>query len=338
MNRNKTFSLVIGLALMLCMLPSMSFASDKYNCCVEYQSSATNCETLQDLSKCATCNGRGIVFDQDCELCEGSGDCPTCLGDGWSECCFGTGKCIECEGRRGGCERCGYTGICPICKGSGACSTCQGSGICSCAMPCPTCNGDGIARLFPNVSPIELLTAKSSDDKSVSLSWKIIDGATEYIVYGQQCGKEYKKLVTTTKTSYTVKKIAGKKLKAHKTYKFYVKAVTPGGQIKSKSIHFITGNTMGEYANAKSVSVSKKSLTLEVGETAKLKCTTKIYKNKKHIGKEHGAATRFASDNLSVATVDSQGKVTARGEGTTTIYIQDIGGRYCTASVIVRNN
>lgn len=296
---------------------------------------ATICEAIQTLSKCSNCHGRGVVFDPNCELCEGSGDCPTCWGTGWSECCEGTGKCIECEGRRGGCERCGYTGICPICNGSGACATCQGSGICSCGQPCPSCNGDGIVRTLPNVSQIELLTAKTSGDKAVSLSWNRIDGAKDYIVYGQQCGKEYKKIATTTKTTYTVKKIAGKKLKAHKTYKFYVKAITPNGTVKSKSIHFITGKTMGKYANAKSITVKPTSLTLEPGKTATLKATTKIYKNKKHIKSSHGAATRYLSDTPSVATVNANGVVTAVSEGTATIYVQDIGGLWCKTTVTV---
>lgn len=185
---------------------------------------------------------------------------------------------------------------------------------------------------------VELLSAKTSGDKAVKLSWNKIDGATEYVVYGQKCGKKYKKLTTTDKTSYTVKKIAGKKLKAHKAYKFYVKAVTANGTVKSKSVHFITGNTNGKYANAKSISVNKKSLTLDVGETAKLKVTTKIYKNKKHLSKNHGDATRYISDNPGVATVNSKGVVTAKSAGTANIYIQDIGGKYCKVSVTVKDN
>lgn len=323
MKKNRVLSLILGLALMLCMMPAMVLAI---------------AATDVDSSRCTICNGRGIVFDPNCELCEGSGDCPTCWGTGWSECCEGTGKCIWCEGRRSGCERCGYTGICPVCQGSGACATCQGNGACSCASSCPSCNGLGTLQPPSCVVPIELLKAKSSGDKAVSLSWNRIDGATEYVVYGQQCGKEYKKLATTSKTSYTVKKIAGKKLKAHKIYKFYVKAITPNGKVKSKSksIHFITGNTMGEYANAKSISVNNKSITLESGKTTKLKVTTKINKNKKHVSDKHGDATRFVSDNPNVATVNSQGKVTAGCEGTATIYIQDIGGKFCKATVTVK--
>lgn len=180
-----------------------------------------------------------------------------------------------------------------------------------------------------------LVKAAASGSKAIKLSWNKTEGAEKYIVYGQQFGKSYKKLKTTGKTSCRITKIKGKKLKAHKVYKFYVKAVTSGGADKSKDICFIAGNTMGKYANAKSISVSKKKLTLKPGNKVKLKVKTGMYNNGKHIGKRYGAATRFISVNPAVAKVNAAGSVTAQKKGTTKIYIQDIGGRYCSTSVTV---
>ena len=184
--------------------------------------------------------------------------------------------------------------------------------------------------------PVELVKATTSGSRAVKLSWNKVSGATKYVVYGQKCGKKYKKLITTSKTSYKVKKIKKTKLKAHKNYKFYVTAYSGSKKlVTSNSIHFITGKTSGKYANAKSITVNPTSVTLEPGKTVTLNATTKIYKNKKHIKKSHGAATRFVSSKPAVASVSSKGVVTAKKAGTATIYVQDIGGLWCKTTVTV---
>lgn len=160
-------------------------------------------------------------------------------------------------------------------------------------------------------------------------------------MYGQNNStKKYEKLATVNKSkrSYTVKKIDGTNLSKNKVYKFYVVAYNKNKKIvKSNEIKFITNNTFGKYANANSIKVNKKELTLEVGKTEKLKVTTKIYKNKKHLPKKYGAATRYVSDNSKVAKVSSKGVITAVAAGSATIYIQDLGGKYCTTKVTVKN-
>ena len=186
-----------------------------------------------------------------------------------------------------------------------------------------------------NIVPVELLTAKTSGSKAVKLSWNSVPGATKYVVYGNKCGKSFKKLKTTTGKAYTVKKISGKKLKAHKNYKFYVVAYTANGTVKSNSIHFITGNRSGKYANVKSIKAKVSTVTLSPGATKKIGATYKMYYGKKHIKKSHGAALRYISNCPSVATVSSSGVVTAKAAGTAIIYIQDIGGKYCKTTVTV---
>lgn len=200
----------------------------------------------------------------------------------------------------------------------------------------PAMAGVTFASEVNTAVPVELVKAATSGSRAVKLSWNKVSGATKYVVYGQKCGKSFKKLKTTANTSYKVKKIKGKKLKSHKAYKFYVVAYNGSKKIvSSKSIHFITAKTMGRYANARSINVNKTTLTLEPGKTAALKATTKIYKNKKHIKTSHGAKTRYISDNPSVASVNANGTVTAKAGGKATIYVQDIGGLWCKTVVTV---
>lgn len=184
--------------------------------------------------------------------------------------------------------------------------------------------------------------ASASKGKAVKLTWNKVDKATKYVVYGQNNStKKYKKLATVNKSkrSYTVKKIDGTNLSKNKVYKFYVVAYNKNKKIvKSNEIKFITNNTFGKYANANSIKVNKKELTLEVGKTEKLKVTTKIYKDKKHLPKKYGAATRYVSDNSKVAKVSSKGVITAVAAGSATIYIQDLGGQYCTVKVTVKKS
>lgn len=187
------------------------------------------------------------------------------------------------------------------------------------------------------MDPVELLTAKTSGNKAVKLSWTKVAGATKYVVYGNKCGKSMKKLKTTSGTKFTVKKISGKKLKAHKEYKFKVVAYSGNKKlVASNPIHFITAKTRGKFANATGISVKPLTATRKPGETVILKVKTKIYKNKEHINGHHGIDTKFTSDCPSVATVNKDGQVKAVAPGTATIYIQDIGGKYCKITVTVK--
>ena len=201
----------------------------------------------------------------------------------------------------------------------------------------PTMAGVSFAGQADTTVPVELVKAETSGSHAVQLTWTKVQGATKYVVYGTRCGKKFIKLATVKgEKSYTVKKTRGKKLLAHSSYKFYVVAHTANGTFKSKNIHFITGKTKGKYANAKSIAVQPTSKTVKPGKTTTLKVTTKIYKNKKHINKSHGAATRFVSDNPTVASVNAKGIVTAKNEGKATIYVQDIGGLWCKTVITVK--
>lgn len=66
---------------------------------------------------------------------------------------------------------------------------------------------------------------------AAKLSWTKIKGASSYTVYASTKAKSgFKKLATTSSTSLSVKKIAGKKLSSSKRYYFYVKAKAVQGK------------------------------------------------------------------------------------------------------------
>lgn len=201
--------------------------------------------------------------------------------------------------------------------------------------PTPTPDPKPEPKNNDEIIKFKLSTVKSSSNKAIKISWGEIEGATKYVVYGNKCGKDEKKLKTTNKTSYTFKKLNGKKLVAHKHYKLKIVAYTDDSKILSYTIHTILGNTRGKYANVKSIKPKYDELLLSVGVTQKLGATLKMYSGKKHIKKNHGKPLRYISNNVDVATVSSNGTVKAVGKGTATIYIQDIGGKYCKTKVTV---
>ncbi len=184
-----------------------------------------------------------------------------------------------------------------------------------------------------------LVIAKTtvSGSHAVKVTWNKTKGATKYVIYGAPCGKKQKKLKTVKGTSYTVKKISGKKLKAHAAYQFKVAAYSGNKKLaESRSMHLYTANYKGKYGNAKSITTKTKEITLTEGKTRKLSAAVKIYKGKKHMPASHGAKLTFRSGNRAVAKVNSKGVVTALKKGTATIYIQDIRGIHVKVKVTVQ--
>ncbi|MCQ2548160.1 MAG: hypothetical protein MJ145_04060 [Clostridia bacterium] len=188
----------------------------------------------------------------------------------------------------------------------------------------------------PKKVAVSLLHCVTSGDRAVALSWNKIKGATKYVIYGARCDQKFKKLKTTTGTSFTVKSIAGKKLKAHQFYRFYVVAYTPTGKVQSKAIHFIVAKTKGVYSNVVSIKAKKAKMTMHVGDTGQVGATYRVYLGKKHLNSSHGKALRYTSDCPKVVSVSSSGKLKAKQAGTATIYIQDIGGKSCKTVVTVK--
>ena len=186
-----------------------------------------------------------------------------------------------------------------------------------------------------------MLKATKTGSKYIKLSWNKVSGATKYKVYGNIKGKKLKNLATlkSSKKSYTVKKIKGTKLKAHKVYMFYVQSYKGKKKLtklaKSRTIAFVTAKTMGKYANPTKITASETDCTVAVGSTKQLTATVTMPKGKKHLSSKYGTKLIYKSNNPSVATVDSKGLVTGVSVGDAKIYIQDLSGLYCTTTVKV---
>jgi len=185
----------------------------------------------------------------------------------------------------------------------------------------------------PVYSTFSLLQAKIKKvtKTAITVTWKRVNGATSYTIYGNKCGRGNKfiKLDTVSGTQYV-----HKKLKKGMYYKFLVVA-NGGGKAKavSKTIHAAT--TGGKVGNNKAVKVtSKKTVTLKTGKTAKIKAKA-VPKSKKLKVKKHRKLA-YETDNPKVATVNKSGKIKAVGKGSCLIYIYAQDGVFAKVRVKVR--
>lgn len=180
---------------------------------------------------------------------------------------------------------------------------------------------------------------KTAKKNSITLQWKSVKGAKKYIVYGNACGtkNKLKKMVKkTTKTKMSFKKVAGKKVKAGKPYKFVIVAIDKNGKVisTSKIVHAATkGGT--KWVNAKSVTTKakKNKVTLKKGKKFSLKAKTVAEKGKGKLINHRGIS--YETSNKKVATVNSKGVITAKGKGTCTIYAYAHNGVFKAIKVTV---
>ena len=203
-----------------------------------------------------------------------------------------------------------------------------------------TLTGDAIvyAKWTPNPVPVLMAQGKPVGRRSVRTTWTRIPGASEYLVYAAKCGSGLKRVQVTSKNSFRVKRIRGKKLAAHRAYIFRVAALDKNGKLiaVSRKFHVITAGTMGNNANIRTITAKKKVVTLKKGQTAALGAEYTLPKGKKHLNRKHGAYLRFTSDNPKVAAVTKNGRVKAGASGKAVVYIQDTSGKYCTTVIIVK--
>ena len=191
----------------------------------------------------------------------------------------------------------------------------------------------------PNGSRFAKLTARAfkRGKTTMRLQWKIIPQADGYLIYANKCGRKYKCELVKTVTNNTTNKWNRKKLKKATYYKYIVVAYKEVAGQKlpieaSVTVHCTTKakkNTI-----AKTVKLNKKSLTLAVGETAKLK-GKEVKLEKKKVIKRHRVVS-YESLNPGIATVEkTTGKVTGVSAGTTKIYVYCQNGVYKKVTVTV---
>ena len=151
---------------------------------------------------------------------------------------------------------------------------------------------------------------------------------TSYKIYGNLAGKKLKaiKELDVSKTSYTIKKIGKKKLKANKVYKFKIAAYRYNEKLVENTIVIITANKKSKYANATKIIVPSTKYSMSVGKDKKLNVKVKMPKGKKHLPAKYGPKLTYNTSNPYVATVDKKGKIHAKMSGSATIYIQELSG------------
>ena len=170
---------------------------------------------------------------------------------------------------------------------------------------------------------------KKSKKKAISLTWKKIQVAKTYVIYGAKCGTSYKKIATVHKKTFT-----NKKLKKGTYYKYMVVALNEKGKVVaiSKLIHVATKG--GKVGNCKKLKVNKSKVNLKQGRKFKLK-VKQIAKSKKVKLKKH-RKTAFESDNQDVAVVSKKGVITAKKKGKCSVYVYAQNGVYKRVKVTVK--
>lgn len=174
----------------------------------------------------------------------------------------------------------------------------------------------------PSWSTYSLLQAKLKKAKktSITITWKRVPGATQYVIYGNKCGrgKRYERIAAVPGTSFTQKK-----LKSGTYYKYLVVATGSGNALAtSKTLHIATAG--GKVGNDKSIKVNKSNITLRLKKKGKnkFKLTAKGIAN--GIVKRHRAIS-FETSDPKIAVVSKKGviKAVARGRCKIYVYSQD---------------
>lgn len=199
-------------------------------------------------------------------------------------------------------------------------------------------------QLEANSNQLNIKSSSSWKNNSLYIKWGKVKGAKGYDIFVAAYNKKYKKITKTVKankTSVKITKINNKKLNKGTAYKACVKAYR---MVNGKKQYIATGFQMytvgskhAKHTNARSLKVSKKSYTLKKGKTATIKASiVKQDKKKKLLPKSYGKPLRYISINKQIATVSSNGKITAKGKGTCYVYVFALNGVSKKIKVTVR--
>lgn len=196
----------------------------------------------------------------------------------------------------------------------------------------------------PAGSQFRLLQLRSvkQTKNSVTITWKAVDGAKKYVIYGNRCGSKMKKLTTITpkakarKYSKAFKKVAGKKVAKGKYYKFLVVALDKNDTVltSSKTIHAaVKSAKIGNYKSV-TTAAKKNKVAIKKGKTFKLKAKAVAQSGKLKV-KSHRKIL-YESSKTSVATVSKKGVIKAKKKGTCYVYAYAQNGVFAKIKVTVK--
>ena len=176
---------------------------------------------------------------------------------------------------------------------------------------------------------------------SVKLSWEKVSGAAKYTLYASEYGKtkKLKKLMTTSGTGLTVKKITSGKLKKGKYYRFVVIATDGEGKTIAKSRPVYAATKGGRYTNVSKVSIQSRTKAktalrkLKAGKSYTIKA--RQTKASSGLTLKNCRGIKYETSNSKIAAVSSRGKITGKSKGVCYIYAYAQNGVYTKLKVTV---
>ena len=179
--------------------------------------------------------------------------------------------------------------------------------------------------------------------KTIRVTWGKVADADGYDVYMAYCGKDKKKLVKSVKSanslSVEISKLKKKSIDQEKNIRCHVVAykMVDGKKVtvaKSIMIH-AAGKKNGSVTDAKSIKLRKTSYVLAKGKKATIKASV-VKKDRKLPVIKHTQEFRYATSDSKVAVVSKNGKITAKGKGSCSIYVYAANGCAKKIKVVVK--
>ncbi len=182
---------------------------------------------------------------------------------------------------------------------------------------------------FGKLKVRQLKTSKNS----ITIAWDAVAGTEKYIIFGNLCGKKFRKYGEVSASS-GVRKWTKKKLTAGKYYKFIVMAVDSYDRVITTSASAIITPEGSGFGNPKSLSVKQKgTISMAVPDTAAIGAKKKNPSGKKV--RQFGIDFRYEWTDPSVIEVSSDGLITAKKKGSSLVHVFTQNGRYKTLTVNV---
>lgn len=209
----------------------------------------------------------------------------------------------------------------------------------------PTAEPAATKEPTKTAKPVLLLEVAKSNANSMTLTWNKISGADGYDLYHSKCNTKTKirklKFYKTFKSGKT-HRFTFKGMKKDQWYKDKVVAwkMVDGEKVilaKSLVVHQYLNkkNADTKWGNPTKVKLSKTSLSLAEGKSAKLGGKAVVAKGK-DLGR-HGKRIRYVVSDPLIATVSEKGKIKAKKKGTCTIYVVAQNGMYKKVKVKIKS-